>query len=316
MEPTAEILKNIQLLKVQLETLKDRSWQSSALHLGSTLRESNVQSLLQNLDTILSLNSMKEEENYQVKESLSLKENFESDSENEMGPQSQDLEKDIKPSDDLKVKKSLEKKASARKNRIVVGRPYTREYTSEPTIGPVEAKKNDKELGKEVDDVKKPGVKKKSRKILDSGTESDGIISMNRRKSIVETWNESRNGVGTNGSVPRKLPKFRGHLGSFGIVDAKEFLEVFVRCCRANGVSLGHYPALLATCLDNVDAKWLESWLDSNLDSSTTWNDIEKAFIGHFQDPNAAALWMFQLKSLKMGKDGVQKYSDQISFYN
>ena len=64
MELTSETSKALQYIKVQLETLKDGSWQSSALNQGSSSRESKFQNLIQTLDAMLLKNPMKKEEHH------------------------------------------------------------------------------------------------------------------------------------------------------------------------------------------------------------------------------------------------------------
>ena len=53
--------------------------------------------------------------------------------------------------------------------------------------------------------------------------------------------------------IPSGLPKFRDRRGSQGgYDDPQEFLDVFVRTCKASGVKVDRYSALLAICLDNM----------------------------------------------------------------
>lgn len=111
------------------------------------------------------------------------------------------------------------------------------------------------------------------------------------------------------GRLPSNLPHFRG---KSGIEDPQEFLEVFNRTCRASGIKVTRYPTIMALCLDNIDARWMESWLDKNLTTRTSWTEVESAFISHFQNPNASAIWLAQMRSLKMENFNVQRYSDQF----
>ena len=110
--------------------------------------------------------------------------------------------------------------------------------------------------------------------------------------------------------VPSKLPRFRG--GSGGINDPEEFLEIFGRICYAHGVPIQRFPAIMATCLDNINARWFESYLGS-LNRDVHWQEIASTFCNHFQNPNIAIMqWLSQLHSLRMDKDEIQRYSDQF----
>ena len=115
--------------------------------------------------------------------------------------------------------------------------------------------------------------------------------------------------LNNNYRVPAKLPRFRGAPG--GIKDPEEFLEIFGRNCNAHGVPIHRFPAILATCLDNFNARWFESYLGS-LDGDIHWQEIATAFCNHFQNPNIAMEWLTQLRSLKMDKDGIHLYPDQF----
>ena len=66
----------------------------------------------------------------------------------------------------------------------------------------------------------------------------------------------------------------------------------------------------MCVCLDHVDAEWLESWLDEN-ENNYTWNAVESAFLAHFDNSNAMVLWSSQIRALKMGEKGSQRYTDQ-----
>jgi hypothetical protein len=113
----------------------------------------------------------------------------------------------------------------------------------------------------------------------------------------------------SNYRVPAKLPRFRGAPG--GITDPEEFLEIFGRNCTAYGVPIQRFPAIMATCLDNINARWFESYLGS-LNGNVHWHEIATTFCNHFQNPNITMEWLAQLRSLKMDKDGIQRYSDQF----
>jgi hypothetical protein len=107
--------------------------------------------------------------------------------------------------------------------------------------------------------------------------------------------------------IPSNLPKFRGNAG---VEDPQEFLDQLGRICRANGVAESRFSTILPVCLDSVDGRWFEAWMKEHQEH--TWKDAEKAFIAHFQNPNATAIWMSEIRALKMGRNGVQRYADQF----
>ncbi len=83
--------------------------------------------------------------------------------------------------------------------------------------------------------------------------------------------------------VPQNLPKFR-QKGQFD--EPIEFLEAFRRMMEAHEVPLGRYMKVLPLCLDAVDCKWFEEWTGQQ-EENVTWQELERAFIAHFQNPNA-----------------------------
>jgi len=109
-----------------------------------------------------------------------------------------------------------------------------------------------------------------------------------------------------NTTIPRNLPHFRG---AKGIDDPVEFLDVFSRICRASSVPIERYSVILPLCLENTDACWLESSLES-LNMNYSWIDVRPSFISHFQNPNASALLLDKIRRLRMDQGGAQRYSD------
>jgi hypothetical protein len=57
--------------------------------------------------------------------------------------------------------------------------------------------------------------------------------------------------------------------------------------------------------------KWLESWIETQ-EYDIIWSDLELAFIGYFQNPNAIVTWQDQIRSLRIDNSGVQRYTDQF----
>ena len=111
--------------------------------------------------------------------------------------------------------------------------------------------------------------------------------------------------------LPSNLPKFRGQ---GGIKDVDEFLNKFTRVCQANGVEHIHYTVMLLTCLEEIDAGWLERWLNEFQISkrrSASWNDVKVEFQHHFLNANVVAENLFKLHNLKMISD-VQTYADEF----
>ncbi len=96
--------------------------------------------------------------------------------------------------------------------------------------------------------------------------------------------------------VPQQLPKFRQN-GS--CEEPGEFLEAFRRVLEAHDVPNVKYAKLLPLCLDTVDNQWLDEWVKQH-NGQVLWENLESAFIGHFQNPNTVMLWQEQIRSLKM----------------
>jgi len=111
--------------------------------------------------------------------------------------------------------------------------------------------------------------------------------------------------------IPTNLPLFRkkDHSGN-GYNDPGDFLLAFERVCRAANVTYSRYTTLLSLCLDSIDVRWFESYLEEQRPS--TWQEVTKAFIGHFQNPNMQAQWLNKLRTLRMDNGGVQRYSDRF----
>ena len=121
--------------------------------------------------------------------------------------------------------------------------------------------------------------------------------------------------------IPSGLPTFRGR-SNMGIVDPQEFMEQFVIVCQAHNIDVARYTKILALCLDSVDRRWLENYVatttmtttttEESMDSSVNWTALERAFLAHFQHPNAMIFWQEEIMRLRMGSEGVQRYSDQF----
>lgn len=127
----------------------------------------------------------------------------------------------------------------------------------------------------------------------------------------LSTWADSYDVIFTkeDGPVPDNMPRFRGNRG---IHDPTQFIEKFVRKCKALGVNVIRYPALLVECLEDIDAKWMENYFDAFW-NELTWNNIVDHFVEHFQDANKEARLHRELESLKMdAKEGLQRYSDEF----
>jgi hypothetical protein len=105
--------------------------------------------------------------------------------------------------------------------------------------------------------------------------------------------------------VPSGLPKFRqGNT----IIEPVEYIEQFQNLMEAHEVEMEKYSVMLNLCLDPVDGQWLRDWKEEN---GNEWKYLSKAFIAHFQHPNAMVIWQDQIHSLKMDNNiGVQRYTD------
>ena len=64
------------------------------------------------------------------------------------------------------------------------------------------------------------------------------------------------------GKIPSNLPRFRGK-GTNAIEDPQEFLDQFVRVCRAHDEPEEYFVYILPMCLDNIDNKWLDREVQS-----------------------------------------------------
>ena len=106
--------------------------------------------------------------------------------------------------------------------------------------------------------------------------------------------------------VPNNLPVFRS---GKGIEDPLEFIEQFERVCLANAIDEPRFIVLVSLCLDSTDVQWMNKHIR---DQEIPWNEFRKAFISHFQHPDATVVWQNQIRSLKMDNSGVQRYSDQF----
>ena len=77
----------------------------------------------------------------------------------------------------------------------------------------------------------------------------------------------------------------------------------------ANAIDEPRFIVLVSLCLDSTDVQWMNKHIR---DQEIPWNEFRKAFISHFQHPDATVVWQNQIRSLKMDNSGVQRYSDQF----
>jgi len=113
-----------------------------------------------------------------------------------------------------------------------------------------------------------------------------------------------------NIKVPSSMPRFRGDKG---IEDPFDFLEFFNRVMIAHEISEDRYMRLVPMCLDAIDRKWFDHWMENQVDMPT-WREFQRDFIGHFRHPNASALWLEKIHQLRMDDGGVQRYSDTFVY--
>lgn len=130
------------------------------------------------------------------------------------------------------------------------------------------------------------------------------VLGRNRQ---MENFGQHRN-VPESRRIPNKLPHFKG---KNGIEDIDEFLSNFRRICRASNIPENQCADIMCTCFENVDAEWLEQWIDTNPEQSRVWLQLEQACRAHFENPNAMALWLSQIRELRM-TEGAQRYSDKF----
>ena len=71
--------------------------------------------------------------------------------------------------------------------------------------------------------------------------------------------------------VPKYLPQFRG---KNGLTEPEEFLSVFKRACQATGVLQVYFTQLMMICLENIDTKWMDSWIQDHLTQSQIWTEV------------------------------------------
>ena len=76
-----------------------------------------------------------------------------------------------------------------------------------------------------------------------------------------------------------------------------EYIEQFQKIMEAHEVEEEKYSVMLNLCLDSVDGQWLRDWKEQN---GNNWTHLSRAFIAHFQHPNAMVIWQDQIHSLKM----------------
>ena len=112
--------------------------------------------------------------------------------------------------------------------------------------------------------------------------------------------------------VPKYLPWFRG---KNGLTEPEEFLSVFKRACRAARVLQIYLAELMTTCLKNIDAKWMDSWIQHHSTQSQIWTEVHWAFWSHFEDPNATTIWLMQIQKLRMGENRAQRFMDQFKSF-
>ena len=132
--------------------------------------------------------------------------------------------------------------------------------------------------------ISKESEFRREQQIMSGRTTTDGLSGRMTQK-------ESR-----RVQVPQNLPKFR-QKGPYD--EPMEFLEAFRRVMEAHEVPLSRYVKLLPLCLDAVDCQWLEEWIEQQ-EFDISWQEVEHAFIAHFQNPNAILVWQEQIRSLKM----------------
>ena len=97
--------------------------------------------------------------------------------------------------------------------------------------------------------------------------------------------------------VPGGLPRFRTWNDN-GIEDAQEFLDRFKRVCTSHDLDEKFWGRVLYQTLDSTDAKWLDEWRTTF--NWEEWDELESAFIRHFQQPNIHALRRQQLRTLSV----------------
>ena len=56
----------------------------------------------------------------------------------------------------------------------------------------------------------------------------------------------------------------------------------------------------------------MDSWIQDHPTQSQIWTEVHLAFQSHFEDPNAATIWLTQIQELRMGENGAQRYVDQF----
>ena len=108
----------------------------------------------------------------------------------------------------------------------------------------------------------------------------------------------------SNQRIPSNLPKFRG-TGRDSHTDPQEFLDMFKRICIAYDIPTTRMPRILPLCLDTVDSKWLDRWLENHNIQDRSWKKLSTDFLHHFQHPNSLVHLQNQIKQLKMGEEGV-----------
>ena len=82
--------------------------------------------------------------------------------------------------------------------------------------------------------------------------------------------------------------------------------------CISHALKEKFWGRVLLQTLDSTDAKWLDDYRQEN--DWEEWDDLELAFIRHFQQPNIHALRRQQLKSLSVKScGGVQRYADEFT---
>ena len=104
------------------------------------------------------------------------------------------------------------------------------------------------------------------------------------------------------------MPKFRQN-GPYK--EPGEFLEAFNTVMEAHNIPEERYASLMKLCLEQVDARWLDM---VPAPTKGNWRSLQRLFIQHFQHPQAHNMHMDQIRKLKMGDLGVQRYTDQFTY--
>jgi hypothetical protein len=145
---------------------------------------------------------------------------------------------------------------------------------------------------------------------LVSDSEADHDWDVVDSRTACQTITPEKPSQPHNRKLPHGLPRFKG---ANGTEDPGEFLNVFRRMCLAEGYPEALMAIALSTRLDDSDAIWLESCIAERPEIMSKWSGLERTFMEHFENPNANATHLSQIRALKMDANiGVQRYSDQF----